>query len=86
MYGFEKGIAYLIIGAVILFFSKWINISDVIILSYAVSIAGFLQLIVLFFFVRKNFKPILSIKIKIDDQIKLFFKKLLPSIFSSGVI
>ena len=24
MYGFEKGIAYLIIGAVILFFSKWI--------------------------------------------------------------
>ena len=68
-----------------LFFSKWINISDVLILSYAVSLAGFLQLIVLFFFVRKNFKPILSIKIKIDDQIKLFFQKLLPSIFSSGV-
>jgi len=68
-----------------LFFSKWINISDVLILSYAVSLAGFLQLIVLFFFVRKNFKPILSIKIKIDEQIKLFFQKLLPSIFSSGV-
>jgi len=68
-----------------LFFSKWINISDVLILSYAVSLAGFLQLLVLFFFVRKNFKPILSIKIKIDGQIKLFFQKLLPSIFSSGV-
>jgi len=68
-----------------LFFSKWINISDVLILSYAVSLAGFLQLIVLIFFVRKNFKPILSIKIKIDKQIKLFFRKLLPSIFSSGV-
>jgi len=68
-----------------LFFSKWINISDVLILSYAVSIAGFLQLIVLFFFVRKNFKPILTVKIKIDGQIKLFFRKLLPSIFSSGV-
>ncbi|MDC0231737.1 murein biosynthesis integral membrane protein MurJ [Pelagibacteraceae bacterium] len=68
-----------------LFFSKWINISDVLILSYAVSLAGFLQLVVLFFFVRKNFKPILSIKIKIDGQIKLFFQKLLPSIFSSGV-
>jgi putative peptidoglycan lipid II flippase len=68
-----------------LFFSQWVNISDVLILSYAVSLAGFLQLIVLLFFVRKNFKPILSIKIKIDEQIKIFFRKLLPSIFSSGV-
>ena len=68
-----------------LFFSQWINISDVLALSYAVSLAGFLQLIVLLFFVRKNFKPILSIKIKIDKQIKFFFSKLLPSIFSSGV-
>jgi putative peptidoglycan lipid II flippase len=73
----------ILIGA--LFFSKWINISDVLVLSYAVSLAGFLQLIILFIFVRKNFKPILSIKIKIDEQIKLFFRKLLPSIFSSGV-
>ena len=39
----------------------------------------------LFFFVRKNFIPILSIKIKIDEKIKFFFRKLLPSIFSSGV-
>jgi len=68
-----------------LFFSKWINISDVLSLSYAVALAGFLQLIVLLFFVRKNFKPILSIKIKIDEQVKFFFRKLLPSIFSSGV-
>ena len=68
-----------------LFFSQWINISDVLILSYAVSFAGFLQCIVLLFFVKKNFKPILSIKIKIDEKIKFFFSKLLPSIFSSGV-
>ena len=68
-----------------LLFSKWINISNVLILSYAVSFAGFLQLIVLFFFVKKNFKPILTIKIKIDKQVKFFFNKLLPSIFSSGV-
>ena len=68
-----------------LFFSKWINASDVLVLSYAVSFAGFLQLIILLFFVRKNFKPILSFKIKIDRQVKLFFSKLLPSIFSSGV-
>ena len=56
-----------------LFFSKWINISDVKTLSYAVSLAGFFQLIVLLFFVRKHFKPILSIKIKIDEKIKIFF-------------
>ena len=68
-----------------LFFSQWINISDVLILSYAVSLAGFLQLIILLFFVRKNFKPILSIKIKVDEQTNFFFHKLLPSIFSSGV-
>ena len=68
-----------------LFFSQWVNISDVLMLSYAVSLAGFLQLIILLFFVRKNFQPILSIKIKIDEKIKFFFRKLLPSIFSSGV-
>ena len=68
-----------------LFFSQWLNISDVLTLSYAVSFAGLLQLLILFFFVRKNFKPILSIKIKIDKKIKFFFRKLLPSIFSSGV-
>ena len=68
-----------------LFFSQWINISNVLILSYAVSFAGFLQLIVLLFFVRKNFKPVLNIKIKIDKKTKFFFSKLLPSIFSSGV-
>jgi len=68
-----------------LFFSQWLNISDVLVLSYAVSLAGFLQLIILLFFVRKNFKPILDIKIKIDKQVKFFFSKLLPSIFSSGV-
>jgi len=68
-----------------LFFSQWLSISDVLTLSYAVSFSGLLQLLILLFFVRKNFKPILNIKIKIDDKIKFFFKKLLPSIFSSGV-
>jgi len=68
-----------------LFFSQWLSISNVLTLSYAVSFAGFLQLLILLFFVRKNFKPILSIKIKIDNKIKFFFGKLLPSIFSSGV-
>ena len=73
----------ILIGSLI--FSKWINISNVIVLSYAVSLSGFLQMILLLFFVRKNYKPILTIKIKIDEKIKFFFRKLLPSIFSSGV-
>ena len=70
-----------------LFFSKWINTSNVLILSYAVSFAGFLQFIILLFFVRKNFKPIWRkiLNIKIDNKIKFFFRKLLPSVFSSGV-
>jgi len=68
-----------------LLFSQWFHISDVLTLSYAVSLAGFLQLIVLIFFVRKNFKPIFNFKIKLDEKIIFFFRKLLPSIFSSGV-
>ncbi len=68
-----------------LFFSQWVNIPNVKILAYAVSFAGILQFILLLFFVKKNFKPILSLKIKIDKKIKFFFSKLLPSIFSSGV-
>jgi len=68
-----------------LFISKWLNLSEVITLSYAVSVAGALQLLILFFFVKANFKPVLNLKIKIDKKIKSFFSKLLPSIFSSGV-
>jgi len=68
-----------------LFLSQRLNISNVTTLSYAVSLAGLLQLLILFFFVRKNFIPILTLKIKIDEKIKFFFRKLLPSIFSSGV-
>ena len=56
-----------------LFLSQLIEISEVLTLSYAVSIAGFLQLIILLFFVRKNFKPILSVKIKIDKKVNFFF-------------
>jgi len=68
-----------------LLFSKSFDAPQVLTLSYAVSVAGLLQLLILLLFVKKNFKPILDFKIKIDNKVKLFFKKLLPSIFSSGV-
>ena len=36
-------------------------------------------------FVKKHFIPTLELKFNIDNKVKIFFKKLLPSIFSSGV-
>ena len=68
-----------------LFISYWLNLPETLMLSYAVSLSGFLQLLILLFFVKKYFKPILNFKIKINNKIIFFFKKLIPSIFSSGV-
>ena len=73
----------ILIGALI--YSQWLNISNVLTLSYAVSFAGILQFLILLFFTRKYFKPILKFKIKLDKKVSFFFSKLLPSIFSSGV-
>jgi putative peptidoglycan lipid II flippase len=54
-------------------------------LSYGVTLAGILQLIFLFFITLRFYKPTLTLKLKVDNKVKFFFKKLLPSIFSSGV-
>ncbi len=54
-------------------------------LSYGVTLAGILQLIFLFFVTLKFYKPTLTFKFKKNNKVKFFFKKLLPSIFSSGV-
>ncbi len=54
-------------------------------LSYAITLAGIIQFIFLIIFTRKHFYPSFNFNFKIDSKIKLFFKKLLPSIFSSGV-
>ena len=54
-------------------------------LSYGVTLAGVLQLIFLFFITLKFYKPTLTFKLKVSSKLKFFFKKLLPSIFSSGV-
>jgi len=54
-------------------------------LSYGVTLAGILQFIFLLFVAAKFYKPTLIFKIKADSKVKLFFKKLIPSIFSSGV-
>ena len=54
-------------------------------LSYGVTLAGILQLIFLLFVTLKFYKPTLTFNLKADSKVKFFFKKLLPSIFSSGV-
>ncbi len=54
-------------------------------LSYSVTFAGLLQLIFLIFFTRKYYKPSIKLKTKISNKVKFFVKRLLPSIFSSGV-
>jgi len=69
----------------VLLFGKILNDQLVYYLSYAVTISGILQFIFLYFFIKKYFSPRLKLNIKIDQKIKNFFKKLLPSIFSSGV-
>tara|TARA_B110001452_G_scaffold237278_1_gene217036 strand:- start:486 stop:1967 length:1482 start_codon:yes stop_codon:yes gene_type:complete len=73
----------LLIG--ILFFGKILGDKLIYYLSYAVTLAGIFQFLFLYFFVKKFYVPKIMFKIKIDNKIKKFFKKLLPSIFSSGV-
>ncbi len=54
-------------------------------LSYGVTLSGIIQLVFLIIFSRKYYKPSIAFKSKIDSKVKFFLKKLLPSIFSSGV-
>ena len=69
----------------VLLFSKSLGDQLVYYLSYGVSFAGILQTIFLYKFVSKFYFLKLDFKIKINNKINSFFKKLLPSIFSSGV-
>jgi putative peptidoglycan lipid II flippase len=69
----------------ILFFGNYLNDALIYYLSYGVSIAGLLQLIFLYKFVKKFYVIKFNFRFKINNKVKFFFKKLLPSIFSSGV-
>ena len=54
-------------------------------LSYGVTTAGIIQLIFLIYVTYKFYKPKIRFRFKISNKVRFFFKKLLPSIFSSGV-
>jgi putative peptidoglycan lipid II flippase len=69
----------------ILLFGKYLDDQLIYFLSWGVSIAGLLQLIFLYKFVKDYYSIKLNFKFKINNKVKFFFKKLLPSIFSSGV-
>ncbi len=74
-----------IVLILILFFGNYLNDDLIFFLSWGVSIAGLLQFIFLYQFAKKFYVIKLDFKIKITNKVKFFFKKLLPSIFSSGV-
>ena len=69
----------------VLLFSNYLNDSLVYYLSYGVSISGFLQFVFLYKFVKKYYTLNFSFNFTFNNRVKFFFKKLLPSIFSSGV-
>ena len=54
-------------------------------LSYGVTIAGIIQLLFLIFVTKKFYKPKINFIFRYSRKVKFFFKKLLPSILSSGV-
>ena len=66
-------------------FSYFKNLEIAKLLSYGVTLAGVLQLIFLIYVTAEFYKPKIIFNIKIKKKVKFFFRKLLPSIFSSGV-
>ena len=73
----------ILILSLFLAFNNNLNIAKS--LSVGVTLAGIFQFIILVIVTRKFYFPsILFIK-KINNNIRVFFKKLIPSIFSSGI-
>ena len=68
-----------------LLYAEKLNYDLVYYLSYTVTFAGAIQFIFLLIFVKKYFIININFNFKINEKVKNFFSKLLPSIFSSGV-
>ena len=66
-------------------FSYSQNLNTAKLLSYGVTLAGILQLFFLFYVTYHFYKPSFKLKFNISKNVKFFFKKLLPSVLSSGV-
>ena len=68
-----------------LLISYYFNLNFAKQLSYSVTLSGVIQLIFLIFFTKKYYKPSIRFQITLNNKVRFFFKKLLPSILSSGV-
>ncbi len=68
-----------------LLFAESLDDNLVYYLSYTITIAGALQFIFLLIFVKKYFIIKINFNLQLNQKVKFFFSKLLPSIFSSGV-
>ena len=68
-----------------LLFSFYLNLNIAKSLSIGVTMAGIMQFIILIFFTKKFYFPSLKLVFKFKQNVKDFFKKLLPSVFSSGI-
>jgi len=74
-----------IVLILVLLFSQSLGDQLVYYLSYGVSLAGIFQLLFLYKYVKKYYSLEFNFKLKLSNKAKFFFRKLLPSIFSSGV-
>ena len=74
----------ILILSILFSYNQNINIAKQ--LSYGVTVAGIIQLIFLIYVTFEFYKPSLNFNLKVSGKVKFFFKKLLPSIFSSGVM
>ena len=54
-------------------------------LSYGVTLAGVIQLLFLLVYSKKYYNPSFKFRTVLNQKVKYFFKKLLPSVLSSGV-
>ncbi len=54
-------------------------------LSYGVTLSGIIQLIYLTYFTKNYYRLSFNFKSKLSNKVNFFFKKLVPSILSSGV-
>ena len=68
-----------------LIISYYLNLNFAKQLSYGVTLAGIIQLLFLVYFTKRYYKLNFYFKLKLTRKVRFFFKKLLPSILSSGV-
>lgn len=69
-----------------IFCAKFFDKELVIFMAWSVTLAGMIQLAMLSIYAKRYFKAKLNFSFKISSEVKFFFRRLLPSIFSSGVM